>query len=275
MTNSKEVGIVLDLDPELTKYKLNYKFQPADSRDIIYKVPNTTNITPHNTFSLASKITTIRDQGSLGSCVSNAFSQYFSMGTSNKVNISRLYHYYTGRLISGLSNLDDSGLYVRDACKIVSKAGACQETLWSYNVNNFAVMPPLACFQGSKFFQSYSYSSIPQTVTAITSFLDTQGKPVVFGLTVYDSFMTSTVSRTGIVPMPNTNNESVQGGHCMLIVGYDSNDQLFLCVNSWGNAWGCSSTGATTGSRGFCYLPYAYVTSTSLCNDFWGLSFVF
>lgn len=266
---------MVHIHPGLEKYSLNYKFQPVDTRDKVYVPPSVqvNKIVPRNTFSLSSKINTILDQGNLGACVSNAFAQYIHMGTTNNVFISRLYHYYVGRLLSKLSNLQDTGLYIRDACKIITQYGACQESLWAYNTSNFSTIPPLGCFQGSKYFYSYSYLSIPQTTSAIISFLTTQNKPVIFGLNVYTSFMSTAVANTGIVPMPNTNTEILQGGHCMLIVGYDNTNQLFQCVNSWGPNWGCSSTGATTGSRGFCYMPYAYITSTSLCSDFFGLSF--
>ena len=60
---------------------LNYKFQEVDSRDykftpspiILSKITSTKNNIPN--FSLNQKNIIILDQGTLGSCVSNAFSQ--------------------------------------------------------------------------------------------------------------------------------------------------------------------------------------------------------
>ena len=59
--------------------------------------------------------------------------------------------------------------------------------------------------------------------------------------------------------MPDTRKEKLQGGHCIVIVGYDDAKSLFLCANSWGTGWG---------DKGFCYIPYAYLTNSSLARDF-------
>ena len=259
-----------DIHPHADGRKLNYVFQSLDQRDKKFAV---TAPQPPANFSLASKITTILDQGNLGSCVSNAFAQYIHTNTFNRVFISRLYHYYTGRLLSGFSNLEDTGLDIRTACKIISKVGACAETVWPYNVNNFNVMPPISAFQGTKYFKSYSYNFIDQNLTSIQSFLTTTNTPIIFGLNVYSSFMTNAVGNTGIIPIPNINKETLLGGHCMLIIGFNNTTQQFLCVNSWGSSWGCNSTGGTSGSRGFCLIPYSYILNTNLCSDFCGLSF--
>jgi C1A family cysteine protease len=262
---------VTDLHPHALNRTLNYTFQPKSSADRVYYSVRTTSASP--TFSLASKITIILDQGNLGACVSNAFAQYIHTNTSNNVLISRLYHYYTGRLLSGLSNLQDTGLYIRDACSIISSVGACAETTWPYITRNFATMPPINAFQGSKYFKSYSYTLIAQNITSIQNYLTSTNTPILFGLNVYSSFMTNSVGNTGIVPIPNKTKETLQGGHCMLIIGFNNTTQKFLCVNSWGNSWGCNSTGGTTGTRGFCLIPYAYILDPSLCSDFSALIF--
>jgi C1A family cysteine protease len=255
---------------------LNYKFQPSHPLDKVYHSVSSVSILPTKTsFSLASKITTILDQGNLGACVSNAFAQYILTNTANKVLISRLYHYYTGRLLSGLSNLEDTGLYIRDACSIIASVGACPESTWPYNITQFAVMPPLPAFQGSKYFKTYSYTLIAQNLTSLQNYLMTTNTPIIFGLNVYSSFMTKTVGNTGIIPMPNKNTETLEGGHCMLLIGFNNTTQQFLCVNSWGRAWGCNATGGATGSRGFCLLPYAYILDPTLCSDFSALIFSF
>jgi C1A family cysteine protease len=260
-----------DVHPHAKDRKLNYIFQLPFHGDKIFSVTS-----PEKqvvSFSLASKVTIILDQGNLGSCVSNAFAQYIHTNTSNNVLISRLYHYYTGRLLSGLSNLEDTGLDIRTACTIISSVGACPESTWPYNVSKFSKMPPITAFQGSKYFKSYSYSFITQNLTSIQKYLTTTNSPIIFGINVYSSFMTNAVGNNGIVPMPNKNTETYQGGHCMLIVGFNNTTQKFLCVNSWGNAWGCNANGGTTGSRGFCLMPFNYILDSTLSSDFCGLTF--
>ena len=53
------------------------------------------------------------------------------------------------------------------------------------------------------------------------------GFPFVFGFTVYDSFESAAVARTGVLQMPKPR-EGVVGGHAVLAVGYDDNIERFI-----------------------------------------------
>jgi C1A family cysteine protease len=90
------------------------------------------------------------------------------------------------------------------------------------------------------------------------------GFPIVGGFSVYSSFESDQVAKTGIVPMP-AKNESQLGGHCVLIVGYDDAKQWFIIRNSWSDTWG---------AQGYCYMPYAYWTNPSLASDFWQIDLI-
>ena len=46
----------------------------------------------------------------------------------------------------------------------------------------------------------------------------------------------------------------------MLAVGYDDATQCFTFRNSWG---------VKVGDNGYFYMPYAYLTNTSLASDLW------
>ena len=245
---------------------LNYNFRTVDPRDYKLIVPQKINISSSNTFSLQSKVKTVLDQGQIGSCVSNTFSQYINMCTLNTVNISRLSHYYCGRAIKGDSSLIDSGLNIRQAAKIISQYGACSETDWPYNTALFNKLPPLSAFKSSLYFKKYSYSFLDQNIITFKSTLSNLNLPIIFGIRVYSSFMTNTVAKSGIVPIPNTTCESLKGGHCILMVGYNDNTQCFTCVNSWGTSWG---------QKGFFTIPYNYVTNPNLAFDFCVLQFIY
>jgi len=69
----------------------------------------------------------------------------------------------------------------------------------------------------------------------------------VFGITVYESFESAAVSKTGKMPMPKPS-EKVLGGHAVLAVGYDDAAQRFIVRNSWGKGWGV---------QGYFTMPYA------------------
>ena len=90
------------------------------------------------------------------------------------------------------------------------------------------------------------------------------GYPFVLGFTVYSSFESAEVARTGVLSMPGTN-EDVVGGHAVLAVGYDDSTQTFLVRNSWGTSWG---------QAGYFTIPYAYLTTRGLSSDFWTIRIV-
>jgi len=63
----------------------------------------------------------------------------------------------------------------------------------------------------------------------------------------------------GVIPMLGPT-EQEDGGHCMLIVGYNNENRTFLVRNSWGTAWGQQGYGA---------MPYDYILSPKRTTDLW------
>lgn len=251
-------------------FRLNYRFQSTDARDYIH-TPTSYQlqaVSSTSAFSLANKISIVLNQGDIGACVANATKQYILICTNQHFQLSRLFHYYCGRLLSGESNLEDTGLDIRSACKIISKSGvgAVPESSWPYDTSQVTTMPPINVFKTAKFFQQYTYTFIQPDLVHLKSYLLNMQRPIMFGMIVYSSFMSQTVAATGQVPVPNTQTEKNEGGHCTLIVGYDDNKQQFECVNSWGVEWG---------DKGFFYLPYEIVANPQLCSDFVGMTFVY
>ena len=247
-----------------TKCRLSYKFQKPDARDIIHLT--STAVTQPTAFSLRPIMAPILDQGSVGDCVCNAIALVISTMTKTNVNISRLMLYAVERAMTGTALTVDSGMYIRDGFKAISKYGVCQEAVWPYVASNFSVLPPLNAFNSSKLFNSYVYTFINQDLTSIKSALYTNNTPIIFGINVYSSFVSATVTKTGIVPMPNTKTETLEGGHCVCIVGYDDSKKWFICANSWGTSWG---------DKGYFYMPYAYITDINLASDLCYLTFTF
>jgi C1A family cysteine protease len=80
------------------------------------------------------------------------------------------------------------------------------------------------------------------------------------GFSVYSSFQTLAVARTGQMPYPNVQTEQLLGGHAVALVGYRDSTQQFIARNSWGTGWG---------DRGYFYMPYQVVQNTSMSSDFW------
>src|SRR5258708_21896761 len=83
------------------------------------------------------------------------------------------------------------------------------------------------------------------------------GYPFVYGFTVYESFESEDVARTGNVPMPSPG-ERVVGGHAVLAVGYDDDEGMLICRNSGG---------AQCGDAGSLYMPHAHLLHDTLADD--------
>jgi C1A family cysteine protease len=63
------------------------------------------------------------------------------------------------------------------------------------------------------------------------------GYPIIFGFTVFGSFESDQVAQTGILNMP-VDGEQCQGGHAVLMVGYDNATQRVIVRNFLGGKLG-------------------------------------
>jgi hypothetical protein len=210
---------------------------------------------------LRSKFPPVYDQGNLGSCTANALCAAFAYAAPGYV-ASRLFLYYNERLLENdISH--DAGAYIHDGIKALEKYGVCTEAIWPYITHKYAVKPPPACYTAALSDRVLTAQNIQPTLTAMRQALF-QGYPFVFGIQVYSSFETAAVSANGIVPLPGPN-DKLLGGHALVAVGYDDNKKWFIVRNSWGAGWG---------SRGYGFIPYAYLTNPSLTSDLWYISSV-
>ncbi len=207
----------------------------------------------------------VYDQGELGSCTANAIAGAFQFEVMKQklpvFNPSRLFIYYNERVLEGHVN-DDSGSQLRDGVKSIATLGVCDETLWPYNVSQFAQQPPPAVYTSALSNKALQYTRLNNTAINELKTCLAGGNPFVFGFTAYQSFEGDVVAKSGVLPMP-AQSESVIGGHAVMAVGYDDQKSAFIVRNSWGNGWGL---------QGYFYMPYDYVTSTNLADDFWTIS---
>jgi C1A family cysteine protease len=203
----------------------------------------------------------IEDQGQLGSCTGNASTSALEIVTKSPNQLSRLMAYYGGRALEGTVKTD-AGAYVRDVIKGLSKSGVCNEALWPYNINKFAVTPPAAAYRDAlkvipKVASYQRVTTLNDVKNAIAS-----GLPVVFGFMVPQYFMSQAVATTGWVRLP-TSSDWMIGGHCVAAVGYDERGASpFVWVrNSWGAGWG---------RQGYFKMDQAWFTDPRrLVDDMW------
>lgn len=256
-----------ELDKSLSQYNLNYQFDQEDPRDKKYnqllKNPILGSALP-SSIDLRSKICLVLDQGRLGSCVSNAVAYQLRWLTKKQnkdakgIDTSRLFTYYNGRKLGGYPLDKDTGITLRQGFKSISNFGGLHEELWPYTISKFDTEPPTECYKTAEQNKKITYLKVGQKLNEMKKCLK-DGYLVTFGVNLYESFMTTTVARTGVVPMPKPSERKV-GGHAMTLCGYDDTITSFLVCNSWGSNWGID---------GFCYIPYDYLLDSKLASDFW------
>jgi C1A family cysteine protease len=254
------------------KVKRFYGWKPdaPDQRDRLF-LARTTVPVPLN-LDTRSEQPPIFDQGSLGSCTGNGIAgelEAQSLAEGETLNVlSRLFIYYNERAVEHTVT-EDAGASIRDGIKSVAKQGVCPETEWPYDIRKFALKPPKTAYADALKFRAVKYASVPQDLALIKAALAT-GRGIVFGISIYDSFESDAVAKTGIVPMP-AQSESVLGGHCVRLVGYTDNGingilaKHFIGANSWGMEWGM---------KGYFAIPYEYVTNPGLARDLWTVTAV-
>jgi C1A family cysteine protease len=234
-----------------------------DQRDFAFRVPRRTAAALPSAVDLRPQMPPVYDQGLLGSCTSNAIGGAFEFELLKQKEPdfipSRLFIYYNERVIER-SEDEDSGAQLRDGMKTLANQGVCPETMWPYVISQFATKPTAECYAEAKKHLGVTYMRVEQDVAQMRGCV-AAGYPFIFGFTVYESFESAAVARTGKVPMPQ-GDERTLGGHAMCVVGYDNPKKLFIVRNSWGESWG---------KKGYGTMPYAYFTNTDLSADFWTL----
>ena len=252
-----------------------------DPRDKLYSAIQPKIETPEFV-DLRGRCSAVEDQGAIGSCSGNAvagmleFLENKNAGqayTVKKLNpcekflcalgfkaegcdgripftgfkdVSRLFIYYNARALDGIQNADN-GASLRSALKAVNSIGYCWEEVWPYTLSKVNVKPPDVAYQDAQLKKVLDYSSLLVRDEMLTCLAD--GYPFIIGISIFESFETSDVRRTGIVPMPSPR-EASRGGHAILIVGYDKKTERFLARNSWGSMWGMS---------GYFTIPFDYI----------------
>jgi C1A family cysteine protease len=208
----------------------------------------------------------VYDQGNLGSCTAQALGALCQFVDKNLghpwCRPSRLFIYYNERVLEGTAHYD-SGAEIRDGIRSLNKWGYPDEALWPYDIEKFTKKPLVKVYKAAIKNVITQYARVAQDLTQVKARVS-EHHPVVFGFSVYSSFMTEEVAKTGNMVMPVAN-DSMEGGHAVLIVGYDDEKQCFIVRNSWGEEWG---------DKGYFYMPYKYALNPTLSSDFWTIMFV-
>ena len=229
-----------------------------DSRDFLYKAVRPPRLRLPQSVDLRAKCSPVEDQGQLGSCTANALAgnvEFLDYSPDKKyADVSRLFIYYNERVIEH-SVKTDAGAMLRDGIKTLAKQGVCAEAVWPYNVAQFAKKPSAKCYADGLKRKITTYHRI-QTLNEMLACL-ADGFPFVFGFSVYESFESVKVAKTGVMPAPKKT-EKLLGGHAVMAVGYSLKDKRLIVRNSWGAGWG---------QKGYFTMPFQCAETQA--DDFW------
>jgi len=242
--------------PDLPDYR-DHRY--AAPRKVLAKLPRKIDLRP--------QCPPVLDQGELGACTAHAIASAHRFDQMRQKSArdflpSRLFIYYNERAMEHTIN-EDAGAMIRDGIKSIAKLGACPESLWPYDIRKFTRKPPARAYVEAEKHQAIAYQRVTQSLPQMRGCL-AAGTPFVFGFTVYESFESPSVARTGRMPMPGPGEKSL-GGHAVLAVGYNDAKQVFIVMNSWSDGWG---------DRGYFYMPYAYLSDSNLADDLWAVTIV-
>jgi C1A family cysteine protease len=235
--------------PDFPDYR---DFLYADLRRLGVRLPKSVDLRPD--------MSPVEDQGQLGSCTANALAgalEFLELHEGQTlVDLSRLFIYYNERVIEH-SVSSDSGAQIRDGIKTLAAQGVCPEQEWPYVISKFTNKPPTKCYTDAKkhVIQSYYRIASLDDMRACLA----EGFPFVFGFSVYESFESAAVAKTGVLNLPGKGERQV-GGHAVCAVGYDDAAKRLVVRNSWGPAWGM---------KGYFTMPYDYAANSNLADDFW------
>lgn len=205
----------------------------------------------------------IYDQGSTGSCSANAVCAAYSLlnilNQRPAIDLSRLFVYYNSRVMDNTQNID-AGAHLYNSFKTMQTNGCCLESMWPFYPTLLTIQPPLSCYgEALKHCTEQQNSQLdPNNILNALKGCISNNLPVVIGILVYSSFESENAAQTGYVPLPNTQTETLLGGHALCVVGYDDNRNVVIVQNSWGEGWG---------QGGYGFLPYAFISDPNLTSD--------
>jgi len=263
-----------------TTYGLGMIPSLKDVRDYKFERVETLGNFP-SAIDLRPKMFDVWNQGSEGSCTAHGVGACFRQarrikyGWTNKYGVGLGQHigvmedyspsfaqlYYDARVLEGTTQID-AGASVRDAVRVLNINGAAAYHNMPYVPGSFTTPPDAKTATNATHHESVRYESVDLSNMAGVKSAINLGLPVVYGMTWYNSAFG--IGPDGLMKQPGLAGDSVAGGHCIAVVGFD--DNLFggcaIVRNSWGQNWAAG---------GFFYMPYALLTNTSLTGDAWVL----
>lgn len=210
----------------------NYGVQPpkTDLRD--YKVKaGVTNVTDFRLDNLP----TIKNQHSVNSCAAHSSSsilEWFNKKETNEYRELSIGFIYG---MQGVAfNRLDSGMYLRDVCKIIQKYGDCLCDTIPFNVEMPECYNRLKDNLNEDVYKEASICKVESYAKCETNeaikYALMNYSPVLMSVKWHDEYK---VNNDGTICFNATSNN---GYHAVMVYGF--NEKGWLCQNSWGKNWG-------------------------------------
>ncbi len=173
-----------------------------------------------------------------------------------QIDLSRLFVYYNARRMSDMEG-QDCGSFIHHVMAAVLAYGACEERMWPFETSMVLTKPTEAAYANGMMNEAVQYARTPLGVSALQAVA--AGLPVVFGA-YFPSAYYQEAAQTGRMPVDGNRARRPDGGHAMLIVGYDSAEKAWLVRNSWGEGYA---------DLGYLRIPFDTMASYSDPTHFW------
>lgn len=247
------------------KHGLGWRPDTPDHRDRRYGMIQPTTLVspvypPH--ISLRSEMPPVFDQGETNSCTAFAIAAVLNYNRMKSKETppfrpSELFIYYNERLEEGTIK-EDAGAEIRTGMKCINKYGFCSHRNWPFVPQKLKNKPNARAYMAGTLYKAAEYYRLNNNNINELKACLVSGNPFIMGYSCFDSGEIADTNG-GIIPMPKTKDKDL-GGHAIVCCGYDDEKKLFQLHNSWGTE---------CGDKGYYYLPYDYMTTTDLSDDFW------
>jgi len=236
---------------------LGLKFTPADQLQGIplASTPYSGEELP-NSFDLSGNLPPAGNQGRQNSCVAwtvaYAYKSYQEKKEENSnyiINgqLSLNTVFSPAFIYNQINNGVDGGSYFTDALNVLSQQGAVKWVDMPYNELDYLTKPNSTQKNQAKnyridFWRRVNIYDQKEVKAQINS-----GFPVIIGAMVDNEFSVKGRNLSGQDYIWSNAGGTQQGGHAMLVVGFDDSRGAFKVLNSWGKDWG---------RDGYCWITY-------------------
>lgn len=241
----------------IPEFPLTYRRDPDDDRDFKMST-DMRKLSVSLAVDHTPKMTAIKDQKNLGSCVGFAITalKEWQEQTEHEeevadgkrdhrkgkeYDLSESWVYWNSKKIDPWPN--EEGTSIRYAMKVLNRLGVPTEKAWPYDdtvIGDPASWAPMVA-KWAWIGNYWRVDNLQELKVAL------QTTPVPIGIACFREIFY--VGSNGIIPYPN-DPSNIYGGHAVCAVGYDDERRLVKFKNSWGKGWG---------ENGYGYIDYDYI----------------